>query len=307
MNIVVLGGGDSPEREVSLRSSKAVSAAAREAGFSVQEFDPAGGLAFLDSIVEGTIIFPILHGKGGEDGVIQAELESRALPYLGSDSSSSARCFDKWLTRSDLQKNKIPLPRGSLVTKDDYSHNPMSLRPHVLKIVRGGSSIGTLIARDPANVKPEAVDAIFALDSHAVLEELIVGQELTVPILGSSALTPIEIKPPSGAEFDYENKYNGATAEICPPENISDYIQKEAQNLAEKVHSAMKCRHLSRVDMMIDASGKVFVLEINTIPGLTDQSLYPKSAAVSGLPMPKLVEKFAELVKRDFQISYAHS
>lgn len=302
MNLIVLGGGDSPEREVSLRSANAVSTAAKEAGFSVLEADPADGMSFLDGAAAGTIVFPILHGKGGEDGIVQAELEARGLPYLGSDSRSSARCFDKWLTRSDLQDNQIPMPRGSLVTKDDYSHNPMSLRPHVLKVLRGGSSIGTLIAREPGKVKPEAVEAIFKLDSHAVLEELIAGQEITVPILDNSALTPIEINPPTGAEFDYENKYNGATAEICPPENLSAETQQQAMLLAERVHRAMKCRHLSRVDMMVDDLGKIFVLEINTIPGLTDQSLYPKSAAVSGLPMPALVKKFVEMVRRDFRI-----
>jgi D-alanine-D-alanine ligase len=171
-----------------------------------------------------------------------------------------------------------------------------------LKVLRGGSSIGTLIVRDTATLKHEEVDKLFELDREAVLEELIEGVEVTIPILDKTALPAIEIRPPEGLEFDYENKYNGLTAEICPPESVSEELQQESQKLSEQVHKIMKCRHLSRVDIMIDQEGKLFVLEINTIPGLTDQSLYPKSAAVAGLSMPQLVKRFVELVVRDYSL-----
>lgn len=300
MKVLVLGGGDSPEREVSLRSAKAVADAARKAGFIVEERDPIAGLAFLNGIDRSTVILPILHGKNGEDGVIQAELEGHNLAYLGSDSLSSTRCFDKWLTRQDLTKAGLPMPKGALVTKDSYYEHGLSKQPHVLKVARGGSSIGTMIVREASMVPAGGPEQVFELDSEAVIEELIVGTELTVPILDQEALTPIEIVPPAGLEFDYENKYNGATSEICPPASVNDELQKKAMVLAEQVHQAMRCRHLSRVDMMLNQHGEIFVLEINTIPGLTDQSLYPKSAAVAGMTMPKLVSRFVEMVKRDY-------
>jgi D-alanine-D-alanine ligase len=302
MTILVLGGGDSPEREVSLRSAKSVAQAARRAGFKVVEADPAGGYNLLDDLAERTIVFPILHGAGGEDGVLQAELERRELPYLGADNDSSAKCFDKWLTKRDVERAGLPVADGVLVTKQTYADHPLSRESHVLKVRRGGSSIGTLIVRNAKDLKSREIDNVFELDNEAVLEKLIIGTEVTVPILDKSSLPAIEIRPPEGLEFDYENKYNGLTAEICPPETVSADLQQKAQRLAEKVHEAMKCRHLSRVDIMIDQAGKLFVLEINTLPGLTDQSLYPKSAKAGGLSMPELVKRFVEMVIRDYNL-----
>ena len=302
MNILVLGGGDSPEREVSLRSAKSVATAARAAGFQVSEADPAEGLEVLDRIHESTIVMPVLHGAGGEDGSIQAELEKRHLPFLGSDSRSSADSFDKAVTRRKLEAAGLPVAKGAVVGKGSYAGHSLSKKPHVLKVSRGGSSIGTLIVRDTASINKEDIDKLFALDDEAILEELVDGPEVTIPILDKQALPVIEIRPPQGLEFDYENKYNGMSAEICPPETISKDVQQKVQNMAEEVHRVMGCRHLSRVDIMIDKNSDLYVLEINTIPGLTDQSLYPKSASAAGLDMPGLVKRFVELVERDYSL-----
>lgn len=300
MKIVVLGGGDSVEREVSLRSAKYVASAAAEAGFEIQEADPANGLNFLDSLSKNDIIFPILHGKGGEDGSLQAELEKRNLPFLGSDSRSSADCFDKWQTLLKLKAAGIPIAKGTLVTQQTYSNHLLVAKPHVLKVLRGGSSIGTLIVRNPGSVNPQEVQKLFELDNEAVVEELVDGVEITIPILDHSALPSIEIRPPEGKEFDYENKYNGQSAELCPPPSLNQQQIAKAGELAKAVHQTMGCRHFSRVDIMMRPDGSFAVLEINTIPGMTDQSLYPKSAAVAGLTMPKLIKKFVELIKRDY-------
>ena len=302
MKVIVLGGGDSPEREISLRSAKYIAKAARDAGFDVEEYDPSKGLTYIVKVPKSTLVLPILHGINGEDGVIQAVLEEHNLPYLGSNSTSSAACFDKWKTREVLKATNLPMTKGALVTKNTYASHFLSKRPHVLKVRRGGSSIGTLIVRDIAKRDMGEIDKIFTIDSEALIEELIEGPELTIPILDQSALPVIEIVPPEGKEFDYENKYNGLTQEICPPINVSMDIQKEAQVLAEKVHKVMNCRHLSRVDIMADKNDSLFVLEINTIPGLTDQSLYPKSAAAAGIDMPSLVKKFVDMVARDYDL-----
>lgn len=299
MKILVLGGGISPERQVSLRSAQAVTTAARQAGLEVIQADPADGLDILDDLSE-TIIFPILHGKNGEDGAIQKELEARGLPFLGSDSAASIACFDKWTARVELTHAGIAMPEAQLVDERSYPASALAKRPHALKIVHGGSSIGTMIVRKNETADEQAVSETFAMEDKAVLEELIVGTEITVPVLDSKALPVIEIVPPPDGEFDYDNKYNGKTQEICPPKSVPEDLQIKAQSITEKVHKVMGARHLSRVDMMIDRQGNIFVLEINTMPGMTAGSLYPKSAAAAGLPMPKLIKKFVELVKRDY-------
>jgi D-alanine-D-alanine ligase len=302
MKLLILGGGDSPEREVSLRSAGAVAAAAKTAGFEVMEIDPKYDLDKLDEVSKDIIVFPILHGKSGEDGEIQNHLESLELAYLGSDSKVSKACFDKWQTRIILQDRNIAMPAAVRVNKENYKNETIAKKPHVLKILHGGSSIGTLIVRKPGDVPDKQLDEIFAMENDAVLEELIVGIEITVPILDQTALPALEVRPPEGGEFDYENKYNGRSAELCPPPSISEEQHQAAQRLAEQVHKTMNCRHLSRVDTIMRPDGSFVVLEINTIPGLTNQSLYPKSAAVSGMPMPQLVKKFVELVQRDYSL-----
>lgn len=301
MKIVVLGGGESPERDVSLRSAKSVAAAAKTAGYEVIEADPKDGLDFLEKLHD-VIVLPILHGVNGEDGVLQRQLEDMKIPYLGSDSRSSEACFDKWQTRQILQSHNIPMPDAILVSKQTYKSAPLAKLPHVLKINHGGSSIGTLIVRDPAGASQKDIDGIFSMEDQAVLEKLVEGTEITIPILDKTALPVIEIVPPADSEFDYENKYNGKTQELCPPVSVSDDLQKKTQKLAEQVHLAMGCRHLSRVDIMLDNSGKMFVLEINTIPGMTDQSLYPKAAKSAGIAMPQLIKKFIGLIIRDYNL-----
>jgi len=292
---------DSPEREVSMRSAKAVANAARSAGFEVTEISVINDPSILDDIPKDAIVLPISHGANAEDGWVQAELEKRNFPFLGSDSKSSKDCFDKWTTRRMLEKAGIEMPKAARVTKETFKKHALTKKPYVLKILNGGSSIGTLIVRDPARVEQSEIDDIFDMEDNAVLEQLIEGTEITVPILDKHALSVIEIIPPQGLEFDYNNKYNGATQELVPPKNVSVEIQEQAQEIAEEVHRIMGCRHLSRTDFMVDRGGKVFVLEINTMPGMTNQSLYPKSAAVAGYDMPELIKQFVGLVERDFK------
>lgn len=297
---MVLGGGDSPERDVSLRSASAVSRALKIAGYEVIEADPKNGIEALDGF--NGIVFPILHDKGGEDGQIQAELEERHLPFLGTESNASAVCFDKSSARRILLAAGLPMAAGGMVNKETYFNHELTTNPHVLKVARGGSSIGTYIIRDPKNVDKYKIGEVFDLDDRAIIEELIEGIEITVPVFDTNALPVIEIKPPTDTEFDYENKYNGATQELCPPVSVSEDLQRQAQYLAEQVHSALGCRHLSRADIIVKKDGSMIVLETNTMPGMTDQSLYPKSASVNGQDMPGLMRNFVDLVKRDYKI-----
>lgn len=298
-DVVVLYGGNSPEREVSIRSGKSVMTALDQAGIAYTSFDTANGLEFLDTLPKDSVVLPILHGVGGEDGSIQKELERRGLAYLGATSRVSEVCFDKSKALEVFQKNNIPTAAGAVVSQAEYASHPLAKKPHVLKVARGGSSIGTLLVPDPTAVDKQQVQALFELDDTAILEELVQGIEITVPVLDGKALPVIEIKPPEGGEFDYENKYNGKTAEICPPVSIDEATQKEAQHVAERVYEAVGCRHLGRVDIIVRPDGSMAVLEINTIPGMTDQSLFPKAAEVAGMDFPALVTKFVELARED--------
>lgn len=301
MKVYVLGGGDSTERNVSIRSARAVADALKQAGFEVVEVDPIDGLEGLDD-AQG-IVFPILHGAGGEDGVIQRELEKRKLPYLGSTSSVSEVCFDKAKTRNVLEAAGVPVAQGASVSKESYYHHSISKGPHVLKVARGGSSIGTYIVRDATHIDSKKVDEVFALDDIAILEELVEGTEITVPIFDKKAMLVFEIVPPDGEEFDYENKYNGKTRELYPPRSIDETACRSAERLAERVDAVMGARHLSRVDMIVRPNGEMVVLELNTMPGMTQQSFYPQAAVLTGTPLPRLVSDFVDLVKRDYNLT----
>jgi len=294
VKVLVLLGGTSNEREVSLRSGKAVEDALKTAGHSVSTYDPADGVEGLSQFVgEVDCVFPILHGAGGEDGSIQKELEKRNFKYLGSDSKASKLYFNKDKFKELLNESGILTPKWEVVDKESVKTSRLIKNAYVLKPIGGGSTIDAFIVRDPQMDSHDR--GIFNKYERMLLEELIEGDEVTVPVLGNKSLPVIEIIPPKGREFDYENKYNGATQELCPPKNVSSELQLEVQKIAENVHQLAKARHLSRSDFMINPSGKIYALELNTIPGLTDQSLFPKSAGVAGLTMPALVNKLVKM------------
>jgi D-alanine-D-alanine ligase len=303
MKVLVLSGGDSPEREVSLRSGRAITDALRASGFDVNEYDPINGfdeLVILAKNVE--MVFPILHGKNGEDGVIQEILEKNAINFLGTRSKESRICFDKEETHKILESEGILMPKYKIVTKDEFEHSIFD-KPFVLKPKDGGSSLDTLIARVINNdSKARTLELLDKYDSM-IAEELIEGPEITVAVLGKKALPVIAIIPPVDGEFDYNNKYNGASKELCPaPENIvSQALQNEAENLAMKIHNILNARHISRTDMMVNDAGNLYVLELNTMPGMTNQSLFPIAANAVGLSMDKLVLELINLVKGEYR------
>jgi D-alanine-D-alanine ligase len=289
----VIFGGTSDEREVSLRSGAAVVSALQASGHEVRSLDSAK--VGIDEIADADVVFLVLHGKGGEDGTLQAELEQRNVPFVGTGSAASALCFDKQRYR-EFVKDTLPIPDGALVTRDEFEVHDLKQRPFVLKPFDGGSSVDTFIIRDLAQIPDQKIEQAFARHGSLLLEQLIEGPELTVGVLGEKCIGIIEIIPPSDGEFDYENKYNGKTQELCPPQNISEEVQAEARKLAELAHKITGCRDFSRTDMMLDAAtGKLYVLETNTIPGMTDQSLFPKMAAHAGLTMPELCDQLVQM------------
>ncbi len=297
MNYIVLGGGISPEHEVSQRSAAAVKDALETLGHTVTYLDPSEVTVeyIVEQAKQSDGVFPILHGIGGEDGAIQQHLEAAGIAYFGPSLASCSTTFDKAVFKKALEDYALPTPRWNLVSADQLDDEPLAKAPFVLKPFDGGSSIDTFIVRtipfDDAPLK-EAL----ARHGSMLIEELIQGHEVTVGVLGDVALPVIEIIPPQDQEFDYENKYNGTTKELCPPENISQDLQEKAQGLALAVHKATGCRHLSRTDILINEAGELFIIDTNTIPGLTNQSLYPKAAAVAGYSWLELVKRFTQLV-----------
>lgn len=296
MNVLVIGGGISSEREVSLRSAHSIlKSLKKNRKHHVSMYDWDGSEKWLnDNLATFDVVFPALHGEGGEDGQIQKILENNHVAYIGTDSHNSANCIDKIKTKSILRKNGIRVPDGSTVNLNEYKKHHLYNHPHVLKPLIGGSSIDTFIFPEISNRIDSEIVQAFNTHHILLIEEFISGVEITVPILGFKSLPIIEIIPPKNATFDYKNKYNGKTQELCPAVHVSDRLQSEAGDIAEKVHKIMGCRHLSRTDMIIQ-NNEIIVLEINTMPGFTEQSLYPRSARVSGLDMIELTERLINL------------
>ncbi len=288
--LVIYGGfGLSYEAEISKSSGLAVLAACKEVGYETDGFElNQENVDFIANRVNGfDLIIPMLHGKFGEDGHIQKILEGAKIPFIGSGSVSSQLCFNKVSTKQIFDNNGIPTPKWKIaqginnLTGWNY--------PLVIKPIEGGSSIGIVMANSPDDLR----NANFSFPM--LVEEYLHGQELTVGILGDMALPVVEIIPPENRWFDHEVKYNNATQENIPPKYISAEIQKQAQALALKIHNLCGCRHLSRVDMILK-DDYLFVLEINTLPGMTPESIYPKAARAMGLEMHQLIKKLVMLV-----------
>lgn len=290
--VLVFAGGNSNEREVSLRSGIAVSEALRNKGYKVILRDPEEGIMVEEDV---DVVFPALHGAGGEDGSIQTELEKHGKPYVGADTASSELCFDKSKYKKLLRAAGYHVGADEVVSRESIWSSPLLTKPFVLKPVSGGSSIDVYIVRDPTSVTKETIDRVFIQYEHMLLEELIEGVELTVGVLGETALPVIEIIPPANEEFDYNNKYNGKTQELCPPVHIDKGTQKRAQELAVAIHSLTGARDLSRTDMILRSDGEIVILETNTLPGMTPQSLYPKAAAEAAIPMEELTDQLVQM------------
>lgn len=286
-SVIVLAGGTSDERDVSLRSGAAVCAALQERGHSATMLDPALN-DFEAACKAAEVVFPALHGAGGEDGTLQDMLERWQTPYVGSGPAASRLCFHKPHFKEQMELHGLQVPAGALVDEAGFTAAELRHKPFVLKPADGGSSVDTLIVRDAADFT--GTD-LFAHHQTMLLEELVSGTEITVGVLGEDALPVIEIVPPAGMEFDYENKYNGATQELCPPATVSQELQRQAQALAVRAHQLAGCRDLSRSDFIITPKGTIYLLESNTIPGLTDQSLFPRMAAAEGISMPDLCDR----------------
>ena len=244
-------------------------------------------------------VFLGLHGADGEDGKIQAALDLLGVPYTGSDYLGSAMAMDKAVAKRIMDSNGIRTPawRELRYTEADIPRLCGELPvPCAIKVVNGGSSIGVQLP-DSREELSSALRDVLRYGSRVIVEEKIHGREMTVPVLGESALCPIEIVPPEGSSFDYVAKYqsgSAAAAEICPAP-IGEKETKLLQETALQFHRALGLSVYSRTDFILDSEGRAWCLEVNTLPGMTPASLIPKAAAVAGMSYGELCEKIVEL------------
>ncbi len=291
--IGVLCGGDSSEREISLRSGQAVLESLGRCGFSVLKIDPKKRSRAQKALAEIDLAFIALHGKGGEDGSIQAHLERRKIPYVGSDPRGSWQAMDKVLSKRIFERVGIPTPPWQTVNQRSWRKLKSFPTPFFLKPVADGSSIGVFLVED---FEQSAEKIIQALESYPRLlaEQKIGGREFTVGILGNQALPVVELRP-KGKFYDYHCKYTAGMTEYLVPAPVPEGWVRRFQQVARKVHRALGLRDFSRVDLMADSLGRPYVLEANTIPGFTQLSLLPKAAKEAGISFDELCRRLVEM------------
>ncbi|MBM3249253.1 MAG: D-alanine--D-alanine ligase [Candidatus Omnitrophica bacterium] len=284
--IGVLMGGPSSEREISLKSGHAVEEALKGLGLDVtgidiKSEDPESNKRLLrDHGIN--CAFLALHGRFGEDGAIQEILESLGLPYTGSGVKASRLAMDKIASLEIFRRAGLDVPRFEVVEKNKRPGFNSGLRlPLVIKPATHGSSIGLSIVEKREDL-PQALDEAFIYDGRAVVQEYISGRELTVGILEEKALPVIEIIPKTGF-FDFQAKYQAGMTEYVVPAKLSDKDAERAQEAALHAHKLLGCFGCSRVDIILSGDSVPYILEINTIPGMTSTSLLPKAAKVTGI------------------------
>lgn len=295
--IAVLMGGRSSEREVSIKTGNQISRALTEKGYEVQQIDTAGDLVGELHSFQPDVAFIALHGKYGEDGTIQGLLEILGFPYTGSGVLSSALCMDKVTAKKIMEYEGIPTPPYQVLTETEQLNQgtveniikELGL-PLVVKPVRQGSTIGISIVREAVELENALTEAL-KYDQVILIEKYIDGIELTAAVLGTKeprVLPLIEIV--SETEFyDYTAKYTPGMSHHIIPARISPEAAAKVEELALKTYKAMECRQFARVDFMLDSEGNPFALETNTIPGMTETSLFPDAAKAAGISFAELV------------------
>jgi D-alanine-D-alanine ligase len=290
--IGVLLGGMSSEREVSLRTGQAVLAALRDRGHDAVPIyaDTDVDVALRQEQIE--VAFIALHGKWGEDGCIQGVLETLGIPYTGSDVLASALAMHKGKAKELFRLHNLPTPAYYVLRADDAAdletmHGDFGF-PCVVKPIREGSSVGVSICGDHGELE-RAVERALQFDDEVLVERFVAGKEVSVAILDDRALGAVEIAPKDGF-YDYANKYTRGATEYFVPPRISPERYRGVLVQALRAHIALGCRGATRVDMMVSDSGNEFVLEVNTVPGLTPTSLFPKIADAAGMSFGELCE-----------------
>jgi len=291
LKITVMLGGPSAEREVSLNSGKAVAEALRLRGHEVTEVDPRDENWKLPPGTD--VVFLALHGTYGEDGTVQKRLDELGACYTGCDAEASRIGFDKVLTKERCVAAGVPTARYVLLESAEASW-PMGWNPPVvLKPARQGSSVGLQFVERVGDWSAKLAEAL-RFDSKVLMEERVAGRETTVGILADQALPVVEVRPKEGV-YDYKTKYTSGTTDYLCPAPFDAETTERIQSAAMKAFKAIGGRDYSRVDVMVRPTGEPVVLEVNTLPGMTEHSLLPKAAAAAGIAYGELCQRMIDL------------
>ncbi len=302
IRFALIAGGKSGEREVSLAGAKEVEKALNREKYEVRRYDPATDLAQLAADGDKIdVAFILLHGPLGEDGTMQGFLDLLGIPYQGAGVLGSALAMDKNLAKVLYQQAGLTVAAWEMAQPEDQKDPSRLLErlslPVVIKPIRQGSSLGMSLARSEDELV-QGLGKAFSFDSEVMVEQYVQGREITGGVLGNKELTAlpiVEIIPGEEfAFFDYQAKYQpGASREVCPAE-LPPEVTARAQAIALAAHRALQLKGYSRTDMIV-AGDSIYVLETNTIPGMTPTSLLPQAAAAHGLPFPLLIDRLIEL------------
>jgi len=303
--IGVLLGGRSAEREVSLRTGEAIYNALLAIGYDAVKIDVDQNIVENLKNQQINLAYIALHGKYGEDGTIQGLLEMLDIPYTGSDVLASAIAINKIATKKILLYEGLPTPKFFTISRSEYSDNQLGSLldkvmalglPVVIKAPTQGSTIGISFVHHQGEIS-SAIEQAFLYDHTILVEKMVDGVEVTASVIGNEnpkVLPLIEIYSATGV-YDYTAKYTvGLSNHIIPP-RLPDSVQLIIKDLAYKTYLAIGCRGLSRVDFMVDQAGQPYILEVNTIPGMTETSLFPDAAKAAGISFTTLVNKIVEL------------
>lgn len=300
-HVALLAGGTSGERDISVASGNGAREALESAGFPVDMLDPARKQDLV-KLIEGDyqVAFLCLHGKMGEDGTIQGLLEILGIPYIGSGVLASALAIDKSKSKPFYEKGGLNVPQSVLLTPEHKATHAELMHqigiPCVVKPATEGSALGVYIVENE-NDLDDAVAKAFEIDTEVIVEKFVSGTEVTVAVVGNDepeALPIIQIVP-SHEFYDFESKYApGGSKHICPAP-LSEEVAKKTADAAITAHKVLGCAGVSRSDFIIDGNGEPWILETNTIPGMTSTSLLPDAASVAGIDFPELCTKLIEL------------
>lgn len=288
MKILIVTGGDNAERKISFLSADNVKNSLVKQNHSVELFDYSLGLIELANIINNfDLVFPILHGKEGEGGDLQKFLEEKNIRYVGPSSVACKNGWDKIAFKKFCDTNNIHTAKWQ--TAKNIEEINISL-PYVIKTPDNGSSVDIYIVKNISDLNKINFEKLFSTYKEILIEKFVEGIEVTVGVLKDIVLPPIEIIPPTGEAFDYQNKYNGKTQEIPNAPSLNDQQKRDLEEITKKIHFGLACKDISRSDFIINNDG-IFALEINMIPGLTSESLYPKAAKSIGLDFDQMIAK----------------
>lgn len=305
MKIIVLCGGSSTEREVSLRSGDAVLKCLRESGRDADLLDvkSISELTQKWKSTGGDVAFVAMHGGWGEDGRLQAVLDAMGVPYTGSGPAACRAAMDKELSREVMRSAGVPIPDGVAILPGDERRARDSVAEWgkvVVKPASGGSTVGVTITDDSAAAE-RALSEIWDIDTKAIVERFIPGRELTATVFGEGdgafAMPIIEIRPASGF-YDYRSKYTAGASEYLCPAPLADDVRGKIADLALKTYRAHDCRTYARIDFRLTEENDARALEVNTAPGMTATSLVPKAAAACGWSFAQLLARIIDDIKQ---------